>query len=254
MAGLPARNPDPFDLGSGTLTVAILHGYTGTPYEVRPLGEALARAGYRVVAPLLPGHGADPRQLADLDADQLLAGTRELILRGPQPQVLVGFSLGALLAGLLATEISSIRALVLMAPAVQLRRLARAATAATQLGLWRVVPLLPRLGSQDCADPAGALRNPSYERVPLRPLLALDQLAHRLLEVAPTLRLPTQIFHGRLDHTVPVASSRLLARHLGGQVDMHVLWHSRHLLALDRDRALLFSRVQSFLGQHAPPS
>lgn len=35
----------------------LLHGFTATTAEVRPLGEALHAAGHTVSAPLLPGHG-----------------------------------------------------------------------------------------------------------------------------------------------------------------------------------------------------
>ncbi|WP_008313027.1 alpha/beta hydrolase [Leptolyngbya sp. PCC 6406] len=33
------------------------HGFTAGPYQFEPLGERLHRAGYNVLAPLLPGHG-----------------------------------------------------------------------------------------------------------------------------------------------------------------------------------------------------
>ena len=46
--------------------VLCLHGLTGTPYEVRPLAEALADRGMRARGPLLPGHGGRPEELAAL--------------------------------------------------------------------------------------------------------------------------------------------------------------------------------------------
>jgi hypothetical protein len=45
----------PFDLGDGRDAALCLHGLTGTPYEIRPIGEALAAAGVRAIGPLLPG-------------------------------------------------------------------------------------------------------------------------------------------------------------------------------------------------------
>ena len=56
----PAVDAGPFDLpGRGSGAALCLHGLTGTPYEVRPLAEALSRAGVRAVGPVLPGHGGD---------------------------------------------------------------------------------------------------------------------------------------------------------------------------------------------------
>ena len=49
---------DPFDLvGDDDVGAVCVHGFTGTPYEMRYLGEQLARAGITVQAPRLPGHG-----------------------------------------------------------------------------------------------------------------------------------------------------------------------------------------------------
>ena len=47
-----------FDLpGGGRAAALCLHGLTGTPYEVRPLGEALAAAGIRALGPALQSVG-----------------------------------------------------------------------------------------------------------------------------------------------------------------------------------------------------
>ena len=35
----------------------VLHGFTGSPQSMRPLAEAMAKAGFTVELPLLPGHG-----------------------------------------------------------------------------------------------------------------------------------------------------------------------------------------------------
>ena len=57
------RPSDPFALGSGPDACLLLHGLTGSPAELRPVGEALAQAGFRAVGPLLPGHGTSPEDL-----------------------------------------------------------------------------------------------------------------------------------------------------------------------------------------------
>ncbi len=54
---------EPFELSGATKAVLLLHGLTGTPSEMRFLGDYLNRAGYHVRAPLLPGHGTDIKDL-----------------------------------------------------------------------------------------------------------------------------------------------------------------------------------------------
>src|SRR4051794_39121639 len=41
----------------------LFHGFTGTPSEMRPLGQALAEAGITAICPLQPGFGVNIGQL-----------------------------------------------------------------------------------------------------------------------------------------------------------------------------------------------
>ena len=51
--------------GSREDGILLLHGFTATPGTMRPLGEALHRdTGFTVYAPLLPGHGLTPEEMA----------------------------------------------------------------------------------------------------------------------------------------------------------------------------------------------
>src|SRR5260370_524248 len=65
--------PDPPDVdrgefffpGSG-LSVLLIHGLTGTPYEMRYLGERLAATGVRVHGLRLAGHAGAPGELGSV--------------------------------------------------------------------------------------------------------------------------------------------------------------------------------------------
>jgi isochorismate synthase/2-succinyl-5-enolpyruvyl-6-hydroxy-3-cyclohexene-1-carboxylate synthase/2-succinyl-6-hydroxy-2,4-cyclohexadiene-1-carboxylate synthase/O-succinylbenzoate synthase len=89
-------------------TVLLLHGFLGDADDWAPLAGALAAAGYRVVAPELPGHGATavlpagagggsaPEAYAtEAAAGMVLGLARALGLRGV---VLAGYSMGARVA------------------------------------------------------------------------------------------------------------------------------------------------------------
>ena len=49
--------------GTNGTGILLLHGLTGSPVEMRPLGLGLRRAGFTISAPLLAGHGADAATL-----------------------------------------------------------------------------------------------------------------------------------------------------------------------------------------------
>src|SRR5262249_53931839 len=63
----------PFRFDGGGVGCLLLHGFTGTPSEMLPIGEALAKRGYAVSAPLLPGHGTRVEDLARTTWEQWFA-------------------------------------------------------------------------------------------------------------------------------------------------------------------------------------
>src|SRR5437867_10682662 len=62
---LPIDTNEFFLPGSG-LSALLIHGLTGTPYEMRLLGERLMAAGVRVQGIRLAGHGSGPEELGEV--------------------------------------------------------------------------------------------------------------------------------------------------------------------------------------------
>src|SRR2546429_6209536 len=54
----------PFRIRGGTRGGMLIHGFAGTPPEMRGLGEYLAADGYDVMGPLLARHGLTPEAMA----------------------------------------------------------------------------------------------------------------------------------------------------------------------------------------------
>lgn len=102
---------------TGAGTVLLLHGLFSSSAVFAALPVRLARAGVKVLAPDLPGHGASPA--AD-DLAGILAELADLLeTKAPAgPLYLVGHSMGAILATRLARRYGErVERLVLLAPA-----------------------------------------------------------------------------------------------------------------------------------------
>ncbi len=56
----------PFALGDGPRRALLIHGFPGTPAEMRPLGELLGAAGWRAHGLLLPGMGSEIARLGEM--------------------------------------------------------------------------------------------------------------------------------------------------------------------------------------------
>ena len=70
----------PFDFPEGNHGVLLIHGFTGSPGHMRPLGEKLREAGFAVRGILLPGHGESPEALS-LSYEIVTNSQRSLTLR-----------------------------------------------------------------------------------------------------------------------------------------------------------------------------
>src|SRR5712692_1075485 len=106
--------------GSG-LSVLLIHGLTGTPYEMRYLGERLAATGVRVHGIRLAGHAGAPEELGSVTHahwyESVVDGFERLRQYG-EPNVVVGLSMGAVLAARLAADQrEAVAGLVMLAPA-----------------------------------------------------------------------------------------------------------------------------------------
>ena len=92
---------EPYYLPGGKTACLLIHGFTSSPEESRPLGEDLHRLGYSVLGLRLAGHGTHPRDLGRVRTEDWLLDLEDGIslLEGAAKQVvLVGQSLGGCLA------------------------------------------------------------------------------------------------------------------------------------------------------------
>lgn len=257
-------NAASFSLGAGPDACLLLHGLTGAPSEVLPVAQALARAGIHCLGPLLPGHGTRPEDLFGLTRDDLREAATSALrsLSGARRVYVVGLSMGALLATGLAARsrmregIPSVERLVLCAPALEFRGLARVFTSV--VGRLPGLPLLswkPARGVPVPEVPADVAEGPlradgSYVQVPLGWGRELRLLSAETLQLARRVHCPTLILHGRRDTTAAVSGAQKLAAALGStSVELRVLPDSGHLLPLDVDGPQVCSDIVSFLKE-----
>ena len=110
---------------SDSHAVLLLHGFNDTPQSLGVLAAALHAAGWTVRVPLLPGHGRSIESFVNARAADWLAHAQAeyAALRETHATVaLVGQSMGASLAALLASETPDMPALVLLAPFIGVPR------------------------------------------------------------------------------------------------------------------------------------
>jgi carboxylesterase len=237
--------------------VLAIHGFGGTAAELRPLLDRVAGAGYAVDGALLPGHGTRVESLQDTTFDQWVEASRQrahAAIARHGSIVLLGFSLGSLIAMQIASEHpSGLAGLVALGNAVTLR-----AHSSVPLGLfarlgWRmpdVYLLKPRPG--DLADPRAMNGLVTYDRHPMRASLEVYRAGARIRPIVGGIACPTLILHGRRDAVCSWRNATWLAERVGTRnVTVRLFEQSAHVLACDGEHEEVAREVLAFLARVA---
>jgi carboxylesterase len=240
-----------------------LHGLTGTPFEVRPLGESLAREGYGVEGPLLAGHAQSPQELLKTGWPDWLGSANQalnLILsqnRG-RPAGIVGFSTGGLLALLLAKQRPrDVAALAVVATPLRMKpaqvRGIRWLNLLPDLLVNSPLGYVPKWGGPDVQDPAMKGLNPGLPVMPLPALNSLLDLMQVVRAELPSITQPALVAHGQKDQTIPLEDSLEIAGSLGSE-EVERLWlpRSGHLAGIDLEKHILAQALVKFFARHLP--
>ena len=247
-----AVDPSRFELGAPSARAAALclHGLTGTPYEVRPLGRALADAGMRSVGPVLPGHDRSAEELSRVPYTAWLEGVRTELreLRSQHERVfVVGLSLGGLLTLALAAE-EEVDGVVAIGTPLRFRRTIRWLVPAVKY----VAPYLKKNGGSDIRDPAARRRHPS---LPVMPLASVHQLMHlqeRVEAALPRVTAPLLVAHGAHDGTANPADARVIHDRAGSRErSLLLLDDSGHVVPVDHDGPALAQATVDHLARFA---
>ncbi|HEU4386107.1 MAG TPA: alpha/beta fold hydrolase [Anaeromyxobacteraceae bacterium] len=249
-AGESRASAEPFDLSGGPDAALLLHGLTGSPFEVRFLAERLAPAGLRCRAPRLAGH-PDPRALASTTWREWVAGARDELLQLARARrtFLVGCSMGALVACALACDHPDrVQALVLLAPALRLKPLGVLAGLLGQAPLSRLWPAIPKRAGSDVRDPEMRRLNPCMDSMPLGAVGELLRFQGEVDRRLPRVRAPALVLFGAHDHTVARSGAERLAARIGsGPARVVVLPESWHLVGIDVERERCAEEARRFL-------
>jgi carboxylesterase len=238
--------------GSG-LSALLIHGLTGTPYEMRLLGERLGAAGVRVQGIRLAGHGGGPEQLGQVTH----ANWYESVVEGferlrafDEPNIVIGLSMGAVLAARLAIDQrEAVSAVVMLSPAFYLPFWTRVALRAVKPAINVANRIyIHQQEDSDIHDAAARRVHPATRLIPLQAALNLLELSDQVRANLPELVQPTLVVHSRLDHTCPFAKNTdFLMKHLGGDKRLIALDESFHVITVDSERERVAQETLDFV-------
>lgn len=258
----------PFILQGTHTAVLLIHGFPGTPSEMRPLIPIFRQHNFTVRGVLLPGFGVDietlpTRSYADwvtflVDEARQLRQTHDRLL-------IAGFSMGGALAIRLAYELGAIDGLLLYAPFWKIDHVA-----------WRAMPVIQALFPQprifkylpmdfnkpEVRDgiarfmPNADLDDPQVRaeirdfRLPVRMFAQIHKAGHEAYRYAPKITCPTLILQGLEDDLVRPSLTEQFARRF--QDATYQTIHAPHVLIDPKlpDFGALVRHTEGFIHRH----
>lgn len=239
---------EPFIMTGGRKGVLLVHGFTGSPDEMRLLGGYLRERGYTVLAPRLAGHGLDPREMAQTNSDNWFHSVWDgyYLLRCMCDDIaIVGLSMGALLS----LNMSRLFPL----------KCAAALSAPIYVADSRVKYLPSRIESagkfvrkkRRKFSALGERYSASYAEMPLLNIHHLLELINRTKEHLAKVDIPLLVIQSLSDHTVRPDSARYIYDHVSS-ADKELVWleNSGHIVTLDSEREIVFAQIAAFLQRY----
>ncbi|HEX9854359.1 MAG TPA: alpha/beta fold hydrolase [Acidimicrobiia bacterium] len=231
---------------SGGDTAVLLHGWTGSPAHLWPLGQALAAGGISSIAPLLAGHGTSEAHMARTGWRDWVASALQATATAPgDRRHLVGLSMGGLIAILIAAVDDVATITTINTPQKVFSRSARFA------GMYRGSARIRVAPDPDPYPEETAQFARQYRDVPIGTVAELTDLIRAANRALPRVTAPALVIQSKADQTVRPASAQVIYDRLGSR-DKKLRWlrGSRHVATLDRERDL----IHLLVSQHIRPS
>lgn len=227
---------EPIFLGGNNKTgVLLIHGWSSTPQELRSTADYLNSLGYSVYAPLLRGHGTEPRDLIGLKWEDWLEDVCAAYdwLSQYAPEIVVGgMSTGSLLALNLSRK-RKVKGVIAMGTPIFTKLRWRVAI---RVLYWilRNRKLLKKMYRRK-EDREVAEKKVHYSEFPPRSMLEVNRMVPPTKKIIPKIIEPVLIMHSRPDSIVLPKSSEYLYDNIGSKDKELVFFeNSYHVFTVDK--------------------
>jgi len=228
--------------------ILLIHGFTATTVEIRPLAQYFRRNGYSVAGPLLPGHGTTAEDLNTKNWKEWVAAadqSYQLLKSSCERVIIGGESMGGLISLYLASIHPEITGLLLYSPALRVKKLRR-----TQIARF-FMPIMAKHNSGKTKEPL------PWQGYTVYPVQAAYQLFRFQQFVAPCLgrvNQPALIMQGAKDRTIDPNSSKVIFDAIASR-QKELVWkkNSGHCVVLDAEYEEVMAKSLAFIESILTP-
>lgn len=250
MEKLTIPTAEPFFFPGGKTGCVLVHGFTGSPKEMRLMGDYLNENGVSVIGIRLAGHAT---QMSDMvrtrwrdwlisveDGINLLSDFCDNIF-------VAGLSLGGILALMAASRYTIDGVIAMSAPY-------------TISNDWRsklakqISPFMPFVKKEqsDTIDQKTAKDHIDYPAYPTRSIAELNELVGTLHRNLDQIHIPVLFINSKNDKTAPPSHAENYRREIpSNHFELVTLENSGHVITEDIEREIVFNAAQNFIRKYS---
>ncbi|MDH4616307.1 alpha/beta fold hydrolase [Brevibacillus sp. AY1] len=222
---------------SETVGCLIIHGFAGDIHDILPLAKRLRETGYQVECPTLEGHGMTRRHLAKSNRQDWIRSVDEAYKRlsmRADTIVVIGFSMGGLLAFHIATTYPVKLLITLNAP----------------YKYWDVKQAMRYLRADFRTHSRRYVSG--IRRIPFRSMIQFRRLLSETKPLLPQVAVPYVLLQAKQDDTVHAVSATLLANSVGSVESTQVTWYeeSNHMILHGPEKEDAIEQVLTTIREH----
>lgn len=249
---------EPFFFQGGRTGVLLIHGFTGTPKEMRAMGEDLHQHGFTVLGIRLAGHATTPEDMrasrwtdwavSVSDGFHLLSNSVDRIF-------LAGLSMGGVLSLLMATQLNVSGVIAMSSPYLLPRD--------PHLPIWfirlygkfiKYAPKSKEIPGSSWFDKEMYAKHISYPQNPITSIAELKLLLWEMQSALPKIDKPVLLIHSKDDHYVVPENMEMIYDGLTKTSDKTKVYvtESGHVVTSDAARHQVFELTREFINRIVP--
>ena len=236
---------EPFFLPGNDTGILLVHGLTGTPKEMRPLGDYLAKKGYTVLGLRLPGHATNIMDLMHIQWQDWLQAVEDgyyQLQSTMRRTFIVGLSMGGILALSAAARLPVAGVAALSTPYTL--------PPDPRMPFAKYLRVfMPQVAKQpaDWNDQTAAQGHIEYPAYPTHSIVEVNELLSVMRASLPLIKAPVLLVHSLADGSIAYGNMQEIYNHLNAPKEMVELKHSGHMVTVDLEKEQVFQAIQQFI-------
>ena len=240
---------EPFFIPGGPVGCVLVHGFTGSPKEMRMLGEYLHQQGHSVYGVRLAGHATTMEDMIRSRRQDWLASVEDgyhLLRPHCEYIFLMGLSMGGVLSLVQASRLPVDGVVAMSTPY-------RFPIAWARRAPWLIKLLSPlvrtmKKGEGIWFSPELEASHVHYPKDPVRSGYELFRLIEEMRDALPKITVPALVIHSRDDQSISTEHAEQIYQHLGtSQKELLLVDQANHVITRDGDTSRVFVPINQFI-------